>query len=233
MSKARKKRRHQGGQEPSLPLVMVDEPAERDVILTRGSAHAWRPGNSAFHRLLDQHAPNYHDKSTTKKQKSQLIQSIYHQITLQMGGRFLMPLNNNPDRFVLVSENEAHAKISDAIRYRLRRQQQQQEQQKQNITAAYDSTLGFGAADLSAVAIPLSGARCQQEETQILYQPQSQIELGQTNPFPLNDHSLAELSQAAAAAARAAEESSDVEIFSDQDLSSVLDFDSDVKPAAK
>lgn len=64
---------------------MAEYPASFDVILGRGSLHAWHSGNRSFIKRVDENVKAY-AKARSKIAKSQIIQDIYNE-TL---GRFLM-----------------------------------------------------------------------------------------------------------------------------------------------
>ena len=89
------------------------------MILGRGSAQSWRPGNVNFHDILDQKPPRY-QASPTKKGKRQIIQEIYDLITHQ-NGRFLEKAGDDSDQYVEVDEDTALASIGYGMRYRKKR----------------------------------------------------------------------------------------------------------------
>ena len=98
---------------------LIEEPTCKDVILGRGSAQAWRPGNSNFHDILDEWAPKYQTLQT-KKAKRQALHGIYNLIT-QQRGRFLERASTAEDMFVEIEEDDALEKIGYAMRYRKKR----------------------------------------------------------------------------------------------------------------
>ena len=88
----------------SDPFGLVDRPTDTDVVLGRGNAQAWRPGNTTFHKMLDEQAPIYHASTTTKKAKGEIIQEIYRRIT--SSGRFLIR-HGSTDQYQVVQESDA------------------------------------------------------------------------------------------------------------------------------
>ena len=93
-------------------LGRIEHPTSPDVILGRGSLHAWHPGNRMFIQRVDECVASY-DTAKTKSVKSQIIQEVYDATT----GRFLMRASGS-DQFVEISEQQAKEKISQIIRYR-------------------------------------------------------------------------------------------------------------------
>ena len=102
-------------------VISLDEITVKDVVLGRGSAHSWRPGNVNFHNILDETMSRY-QTAPTKLAKRSIIQQVYNNITIQQGGRFLEKTGDeNDDNFIEIEEDEALTKIGCAIRYRKKR----------------------------------------------------------------------------------------------------------------
>ena len=101
------------------PMEWIDQPTDKDVLLGRGSAQAWRPGNVNFHNILDQYMLPY-QAVRTKKAKRAIIQEIYNIITWTHMGRFL-DKEEAGDRYFEIEEEDAKEKIGYAIRYRKKR----------------------------------------------------------------------------------------------------------------
>ena len=97
--------------------IMIREPSHGDIVLGRGSAQAWRPGNARFHELLDSVTPRYQG-AKTKKAKRIIIHEIYS--LLKATGRFL-ERSETRDGYIEIDESEAKEKIGYAIRYRKKR----------------------------------------------------------------------------------------------------------------
>ena len=199
--------------------IVIQEPLDTDVILGRGSAHAWRPANVAFHRLLDQYARRYYAETSTKKLKTTMIQEIYQRITAARG-RFLTKAttSENAEGFVSLRESDAKARISDAMRYRQRR--------RKNVakTTPTAATAVQTAATAPAAAAPQQPSSVQEEDEQkqppINEQHQQLAEQQLLMPPPppvIQNPSVVQPQQENVA------EEEEVEIISDTDLSSVLD----------
>lgn len=92
------------------------EPSDDDVVLGRGAANAWRPGNARFLRVLDRNIARYYS-SPSKKEKGDIIQQLYWSVVPQ--GRFLVQTEDG--MFEPVDETAAKTKISHFLRYRRKR----------------------------------------------------------------------------------------------------------------
>lgn len=101
----------------AMSSLRVLEPFPDDVILGKGSAHAWRPGNRRFHDILDQFADTYH-RATSNEEKAKIIQTVYS--TLSRYGRFLVK-HPEADYYVEIDERDAKRRAGQAMRYRMRR----------------------------------------------------------------------------------------------------------------
>ena len=213
----------------AAPVIIIREPLETDVILGRGSAHAWRPANVAFHRLLDQYAPRYYAETSTKKLKTSMIQDIYIQMAAR--GRFLTKAkataddddDNASEGFVSLRESDAKARISDAMRYRQRRRKNAAKTAPATAPAALVETVAIAPAAAAArqqPSVPEEEDEEEEEQKKPAFNEQQQQQqpaeqLLMPPPLPViqnivvgqqDDHSEDE-----------------VEIISDTDLSSVLD----------
>ena len=93
---------------------IIDDPLPGDVILGRGSANAWRPGNSLLHQLVDHYQSSYHS-TQTRKNKANIVSTIYE--TMRSQGRFLKRVGDT-DTFKEVDEKVAMEKIAHTLRDR-------------------------------------------------------------------------------------------------------------------
>lgn len=97
----------------------VEDPGAHDVILGRGSANAWRPGNQRLHRLVDRYQHDYLTAPHRKK-KSKIIQTIYTDMLAT--GRFLNQGQGlQAGTFTDESEERAKTKIGNMFRDRRRK----------------------------------------------------------------------------------------------------------------
>lgn len=203
----------------AAPVIIIQEPLETDVILGRGSAHAWRPANVAFHRLLDQYAPRYYAETSTKKLKTSMIQEIYQQMAAR--GRFLTKAEatadddgNASEGFVSLRESDAKARISDAMRYRQRRRKNA----AKSAPAALAETAVVAPAAAAARQQPSVPEEEEEQKRPAINEQQQQHPAEQRlmpppppviqNPVVGQQEDISE---------------DEVEIISDTDLSSVLD----------
>eukprot|EP00977_Amphora_coffeiformis_P001362 scaffold286_cov169-Amphora_coffeaeformis.AAC.6 len=92
------------------------EPHNDDVVLGRGTANVWRPGNARFIRDLDRSIKRY-NSCRTKKEKGSIIHELFTNVIVK--GRFLCQTKEGT--FEEVDEIEAKAKISHSLRYRRNR----------------------------------------------------------------------------------------------------------------
>jgi hypothetical protein len=97
----------------------VEDPGAHDVILGRGSANAWRPGNQRLHLLVDRYQHDYLTAPHRKK-KSKIIQTIYTDMLAT--GRFLNQGQGlQAGTFTDESEERAKTKIGNMFRDRRRK----------------------------------------------------------------------------------------------------------------
>jgi len=90
------------------------EPDYDNVVLGRGMANAWRPGNVRFIRAVDSNIVRY-ITSRTNKEKGNIIHELFASVLLAKG-RFLCETKER--KFKEVDEVEAKVKISHCLRYR-------------------------------------------------------------------------------------------------------------------
>lgn len=90
------------------------EPGYDDVVLGRGMANAWRPGNARFLRAVDGNIVRY-VTSRTNKEKGNIIHDLFTSVLLAKG-RFLCETKDRT--FQEMGEVEAKVKISHCLRYR-------------------------------------------------------------------------------------------------------------------
>ena len=90
-----------------------------NIILGRGNANSWRPGNTLLHKLLDQKMDLYHSTTQTAI-KMGIVEAIYDNV--KTWGRFL-DKNRRTNQLVEISKPDAIKRISQAMRYRRRRLQ--------------------------------------------------------------------------------------------------------------
>lgn len=95
----------------------VEEPSNTDVVVGRGSAQSWRPGNVRFHDYLDQICPRY-QSARSKRAKRTIVKEVYDNITAS--GHFVEK-ELSGERYIIIDEDEAMEKIACAIRYRKKR----------------------------------------------------------------------------------------------------------------
>ena len=234
------------------------EPGDMDVVVGRGNSQAWRPGNVNFHRLLDEHAAQYHQDDTAKKEKGEIIRLIYNQV---IATGYFLTRREDSDGYVAVSESEAKVKISDAMRYRRRRKRKSPEDDNplsipilehsvnsnQTEQTKHDATSGAKLDDTKRAADPLEGS-----VVGMTFSPNDAAmfrDALRSEPLALPDTSMAFVASASSSLPSSRKvaasdlqgappppsrrqsqqesarqhESPNVEIFSDQDLSSVLD----------
>ena len=211
-------------QPPPSPTAaaIIEDPLETDLILGRGSAHAWRPANVAFHRLLDSYAPRYYSNESTKKTKTAFIHEIYHQMAQR--GRFLtkhgtISSESSPDVFVELSEHDAKARISDAMRYRQRRRKHNRSNTRVATAAVAARAAAAATASLAQDEQGPSDGSQEQMESATESVPQRQQQRVDNQP----SDGVAAALQNPGAANQPQQNTAQVEIFSDNDLSSVLD----------
>ena len=95
----------------------VIDPLPDDVLLGRGSSHAWRPGNARFHELLDRFVNQYHETSNHEV-RTGIIQFVYDNV--RRHGRFLVKIPNS-EHYMEIDESDAKKRTGQAMRYRRRR----------------------------------------------------------------------------------------------------------------
>lgn len=179
--------------------LLIQEPTLNDIILGRGSSHAWRSGNARFHQVLDQCMPRYLS-ARTKIEKRRLIHEVYDLIR-ERSGRFLEKDEAN-DGYLEIDEDEALVKIGYAIRYR-----------KKRIRKAISDDMETGEATTAATIAQHSNEMAVNDLGHKLrwITGRSSISSSST-PSPLSTLEAAESSAAA-----------DIDIISDEALRSVLD----------
>lgn len=93
------------------------KPKPFDIIVGSRGTHHSGPGNNRFNKTIDRYIPRY-SKASTKSQKSDLFMEIYTDVS--SFGRFLCN-DANVGLFYEVGEYIAKEKISHALRYRKKR----------------------------------------------------------------------------------------------------------------
>lgn len=93
---------------------VIEDPSPTDVILGRGSAHAWRPGNSQLHNLVDYYQARYHG-SSDRKTKANITNIVYE--SMKTTGRFLRKIPGT-DTYQEVPNKTAREKIAHTFRDR-------------------------------------------------------------------------------------------------------------------
>uniref|UniRef100_A0A7S3P3M5 DUF6824 domain-containing protein n=1 Tax=Amphora coffeiformis TaxID=265554 RepID=A0A7S3P3M5_9STRA len=201
-------RRHKEGTRDEM-MAQIVHPASQDVILGRGSLHAWHPGNMMFLKRVEE-CVTYYENAKTKSAKTQIIQEIYD----GTAGRFLVRAPES-DQFIEISEPEAKEKISQIIRYRKLVASQKGETDQ----SGDDESAGLGGSgidndkqnedldDISSIELP--------DTIRIKVAPVSEAQ----RPFGEVSGSVAE---AHAPASEASPPANDAELFSDEELLSVL-----------
>mmetsp|Transcript_26483 Transcript_26483/g.50010 ORF Transcript_26483/g.50010 Transcript_26483/m.50010 type:complete len:274 (+) Transcript_26483:64-885(+) len=186
---------------------LIHEPSIKDVVLGRGSAQSWRPGNVYFHDLLDDSLAKYQQKGLTKKSKREIIRGVYTRIEAQ-GGRFLEK-HSDSDQYIEVDEDAALMSIGYAMRYRKKRIRKAEADLAQQVEEA--STNGRPTIDFD------DWMASKQPPSDLLPRPQKRqkeekkrVSSAHLLPPPPPNH-------------RPANHTSGLEIISDEDLRSVLD----------
>ena len=95
-------------------------PQDNDVLLGRGRGHERHPGNVRYTELLNRHYEAYNG-ATRRFSKSDVTETVVGLV--QAEGRFLKHKNG---RWILCGDEEAHAKVSQGLRYRGRKVQQEE-----------------------------------------------------------------------------------------------------------
>ena len=180
------------------PDDYVDGPSNTDVVLGRGSAQAWRPGNVRFHNYLDQIFPRY-QSARTKRAKRAIVQEIYDHITAS--GSFLES-EQSGERYIIIEEDEAKEKIGYAIRYR----------KKRILKAEAELARRIEEEDTQRAEAATAVAAEDEEESKIAAVPARESRPGTR----VADAPAREPSANAAAA------TGEISLFSDEDLASVL-----------
>lgn len=112
-AKKRSKGENQDGARREHSSVIKD-PAPGDVILGRGSANAWRPGNSHLHHLVDHYQTQYHE-ARSRKAKANVVDVIYK--NMKDSGRFLRKIPGR-EEYEEVMEKTVREKIAHTLRDR-------------------------------------------------------------------------------------------------------------------
>eukprot|EP00977_Amphora_coffeiformis_P013741 scaffold3667_cov180-Amphora_coffeaeformis.AAC.2 len=128
---------------------VIEDPAPGDVILGRGSAHAWRPGNSFLHNLVDHFQAQYHG-SSDRKTKANIINIIYG--NMKESGRFLRKIRGT-DYYEEVPEKTVREKIAHTLRDRRQNTAPfSPDSRSSSVSHTRASSSGFSSSGLSSLS---------------------------------------------------------------------------------